>query len=371
MNLQITGFTHATPDAVTIRFKGPDNAIQYKAGQHGSFTFKIADQEYTRMYSFHTSPRIDDDLAITVRAIDGGIVSTHLVKDGNASIDVKLNGVYGDFFVEPRENSERHLIMFAGGSGITPIISMIRTVLHHEAGSVVTLVYSNRNRSRIIFEQELTELENTYSGRLNVLHVLSDEPESDNHNVFYRGQLSRLIAKKIIKQARESVDLLSEIYVCGPFGFMQLVEEAALALGIDQQFIFKEHFFIPSETANNDWLNLPSRKVIVKREGIEQTVEAGAGKSILQAALESGMQMSFSCTEGQCGLCRAWLHSGKVLMRKNSALSEKEIEDGQVLLCQSFPETDNVVVEQRLAQAGVNYINISRDYTNQSDAMAR
>lgn len=347
MKLQITDVTQSTADSITIKFEMPREFEEYKAGQHGLFTFHINGINYTRTYSFHTSPGVDKDLSITVRAIKGGLISNYLVNEGIESLDIKLNSVRGSFYVEPSSELNRHLIMFAGGSGITPIMSMVKSVLYKEPGSTISLVYSNRNFERIIFKDELRNLENNFSDRFKTFHVISESQEfPEGFNLAYNGTLSRLITKKIIKKLKEPIALPTEIYMCGPFGFMQVVEGAVEAMKLENVPLYMEHFFVPPVNDNNNWAELPSRKVIVRSNSVEYEVEVGAGKSILKASLEHGINLSYSCTEGQCGTCRAQVLRGTVKLRKNFALTEKELKEGQVLLCQSFPETEDVLVEQ-------------------------
>lgn len=345
MKLIVKETERPTPDSILLRF---DKVFDYKSGQHGLFKFNINGKSITRSYSFNTSPYVDHDVSVTVRAIPGGIVSNFLLNTGNAGMEVVLTDVAGGFIVEPAACRKRHLIMFAGGSGITPIISMIRSILFIEPESLISLIYSNRKIETIIFKDELVQLEREYPGRLKVLHVITDDGtvSRDNPQVFVKGQLNRLIVRKIVKSLLEEVRLETEFYVCGPQGFMALMGETINSLNIDNRLIFKEHFYVSNEKESNaDFNNLPLRKVAILWKAKENIVTVPGGSSILNAAAMAGLELPHSCTEGQCGVCRSLLLTGNVKMKKNHILSDEELKAGQVLLCQGYPLSDDVLLK--------------------------
>lgn len=349
MELQILRVTKSTEDSVSLWFKRQSNLIDYKSGQHGIFSFVIREERITRTYSFHTSPYIDDELAITVRAVKGGLISNFLTSTVHEEIKVELEKIEGGFTLEPSHDVKRHLIMFAGGSGITPIFSMMRTLLNEEPRSTLSLIYSNKSLSKIIFNSELAKLENEYPTRLKVYHVITnDETVPRDFPVFYKGRLSKLVVKKIIKSILAEVNYHIEYYLCGPYSFMQLIEDAIRSLSDERLKIYKEHFFIPYDASAFDPTALPDREIILQVMNMERLFIVKSGQSILQAALESGIQVPYSCTEGQCGTCRAKLISGEVKLRKNHILTDNELKDGQILMCQSFPMSDGVTIKSSL-----------------------
>ena len=208
------------------------------------------------------------------------------------------------------------------------------------------MIYSNRSYQRIIFRDELTRLANEFPDRLKIHHVLTqDENVPADFPVFYKSKLSRLIIRKIIKMIHAEISYCTEYYLCGPLGFMELIGESLNSLNIDSAQIHKEHFFIP-ETKDTvpDFSNLPPREVRIKLGNEEKRLMVDGGKSILQAALQNNIKLTYSCTEGQCGVCRAFLLTGEVKLRKNHVLSDDELKAGHVLLCQGFPVSDNVSV---------------------------
>lgn len=345
MKLIVKETEKPTQDSILLRF---DKGFNYKPGQHGVFKFNVNGERFNRNYSFNTSPYFDGDPSIAVRAIPAGVVSNFLINAAKPGMEIVLTEVMGDFVVEPEPDRKRHLIMFAGGSGITPIISMIRSILFIETGSVITLIYSNRKIETIIFKDELIKLEKEYPDRLKVRHVLTDDETAppDNLQVFVRGQLNRLIVRKLTKGLLEDVKLEPEFYLCGPQGFMNLIEEAISSLSIDRRIIFKEHFFISTDKETDvDFDNLPLRKIAVRWNGKDNLITVPGGSSILDAATKAGLDLPHSCREGQCGVCRSLLLRGDVKMKKNHILSNAELEAGQVLLCQGYPVSDDVMVK--------------------------
>jgi ring-1,2-phenylacetyl-CoA epoxidase subunit PaaE len=330
-------------------FKRDSNLTSYKPGQHGVFSFSVGENNLTRTYSFHTSPHVDDEVAITIRAVEGGLVSNFLTNTSPDRIQISLEKIEGGFTLEPSQDVKRHLIMFAGGSGITPIFSMVRSLLHNEPSSTVSLIYSNKTYNKIIFNKELQTLEAEFPTQLKVYHVITqDENVPADFPVFYKGRLSKLIVKKIIKTILAEVSYHVEYYLCGPYLFMQLIEETIRVIGAHRPNINKEHFFIPDQTPAFDPATLPDREIILLIKDMERAITVKSGRSILQASLESGIQVPYSCTEGQCGTCRAKLIGGEVKLRKNHILTDAELNDGQILLCQGFPVSDGITIKTSL-----------------------
>lgn len=348
MKLEIVQRSKPTHDSVSLYFRKSGQLLTYKAGQHGLFSIHINGEAFKRTYSFHTSPDVDENAGITVRAIDGGLVSNYL-QTMNGAAEIHLDGVAGDFVVEPNQDNKRHVLMFAAGSGITPVMSMLKSILHHEPGSTISLIYSNRNYTRIIFKDELAKLAKQFSGRLAIYHILTQDAKSRiDTPIFYKGRLSRMIAKKMLKTIFAETNDPTEYYLCGPIAFMQVVEDAIRAFDPDNARIHKEHFFIPDEKREFDYSNLQTRDVILHIDGEEQLLIVPGGETILDAALHRGMTLPHSCREGQCGTCRAFLVSGSVKLRRNHVLTEDELQAGHILLCQAFPMSEGITIKPRL-----------------------
>lgn len=345
MKLQLLNKSNSTPDSVSLYFKRTGILDYYKAGQHALLSLEVNGVVVKRAYSFHTSPTEDECVGITVRAIDGGVASNFL-QLATADTPIWLDGISGDFFLEPHEKQQRHFIMLAAGSGITPMLSMIKTVLHREPLSSVSLIYVNRNYSRIIFRAELATLSEQFSSRLQVYYILSDdECVPPEFPVFYKGRLSKLVAKKILKNLTTESRLEQEYFICGPHSFMQLCEDVIQIVDGGKSVVNKEHFFIPTREAEFNFNELQTKDVILQTRNEEYLVRVEGGKPVLESALMHRVNISYSCTEGQCGVCRAHLIRGQVKLRRNFILTPQELERDEILLCQAFPLTDNVVIK--------------------------
>ena len=349
-SLPVKKITRSTPDSVTLWFEKTEPLMNYSPGQHVSVTINIDGVNVSRTYSLNTSPYADRDIAITIRKIENGVFSTYLVNNAFEGMAVMLEGPLGEFKIEPKDSERKHFVMFAAGSGITPIMSMLKSILHSETTCTVSLMYTNKSYSSIIFKEELFNLEQTFPNRLKVYHILTrDEHFPKDFSVFHKGRPSKLIIKKMLKTILAEITTQVEYYLCGPFSFMHFIEDTIHLLSPGKANIFKEHFFIPDEKKDEfDFLNLTTREVIIEVKGEEKILIVEGGKSMLQAALESGIRLSYSCTEGQCGICRAQLISGQVKLRKNHILTEDELNRGEILLCQGFPVSDGVFIKSIL-----------------------
>ncbi|MFN8335421.1 MAG: ferredoxin--NADP reductase [Cyclobacteriaceae bacterium] len=343
MKLTVSRITKSTDDSVSVWFaKVP---LEYKPGQHAVLALTVHGQKYIRTYSFHTSPYINEETGITVRAVEGGVISNYLLGTSPEELEIDLQGISGDFVLAPSVGVKRHLVMFGAGSGITPLYSMIRSVLSNEPSTDVTLLYSNKSRSRIIFNSELQSLRSAYGDRLNIYHTITQEEiEQHDSTVFYNGRVSKLIIRKFLKEILPEITGELEYYLCGPLAFMELIEDALRSLNVEPERIRKEYFFIPRQNPDVDFVGLPDREIVLLVNEEEKVVTVRSGQSILQATLAGGIAIPYSCTEGQCGKCQATLLTGEVRLKKNHALTDDELERGQILLCQGFPVTDNISI---------------------------
>ena len=335
-----------TKDSLTLWFDKVDKLTHYLPGQHIFLSVIIKEESFTRTYSINTSPFQDDEIGVTMRVIPGGKVSNYLSENAKAGMEVWLEGPAGQFTLIPSSTQSRHYIFFAAGSGITPVISMIRSVLYAEPLSRISLIYSNHAYDKIIFKEELAILEQKFADRFQIRNTLTDTDGVPPHfNITYQGQLSRLIIKRIIKEVLASSDLKAIYYMCGPYGYMEVIRASLDALGIPGDDIHQEHFYIPGNVSSTDFSSLPPTEVRLQVRDKEIMVHVPSGTSILQASLNAGLSLPHSCKAGQCGSCRALLISGEVEMRTNHILAADEIKEGQVLLCEGFPKSSNVVIK--------------------------
>jgi len=299
----------------------------------------------SRSYSLCSAPGVDDRTAITVKRVEGGLMSAFICDYAEQISEWRVDGPHGLFHPDEGVVSSEDVVFVAGGSGITPVFSIIKYLLNHTAARL-TLVYSNRTPEETIYRHALLSLQEQYSERLNICFVFTKADASIQllDGDFLRGRITPLILKKLLKKSNIPLDRPVHYYLCGPEGLITMAEKTLSGLGVDGQFVHKEYFTPPTNDDKN--VSLPDTTLEVLIQLYEQTnlLEINPGKTILEAALEDRMAVPNSCRSGTCGMCVAKLVSGTVHMRQNFALNETMIKEGYVLLCQSHPLDNRVTV---------------------------
>jgi ring-1,2-phenylacetyl-CoA epoxidase subunit PaaE len=335
-----------TKDTVTVVFDTGNDSFIYTPGQFIDVTLLINDLPVTRSYSLSSSREEDVNPSITVKRVNGGIMS-NFINDNISSIDKwYIDGPYGNFTPVASTYTTRHIVLLAGGSGITPLYAIGRSMLSKSPDTKVTLIYSSRTTEDIIFKTSLEELAERYKGRLTSYHVLS-QPKDDtalSGITVINGRLNKLIAGELIKRATD--DPLNEVqyFICGPSGLMKMHREVLETLQVTAEHIYMEWF---APEAANEAVSLPQEPQEVLLHFYEQTnlLDVQAGQTILAAALEDRVPLPYSCKGGTCGKCIAKLISGEVKMINNYAIRRDDVDAGMILLCQSYPLNDDVTVE--------------------------
>lgn len=346
--IQIKQIIRETNDASSIVFEIPENlktTFNYQAGQYLTISTKINGVEERRAYSFSSSPLTDSNPTITVKKVEGGKISSWIHQDLKPSETVMLMPPMGKFIWQ-NETHNPQLVLFAGGSGITPVMSILKTALQSNSQAQITLYYANRDLDSVIFRQTLVHLEATYNGRLRVVHIL--EKGHDGH----QGYIGRPGAEdyKAILQ-KEGLNNAADFYICGPSGMMDQVKKALQLLNIPNEKIHTEYFTSPTNNSPADAV----KPVTVQDEAFsgnaETTIELNgdtyeitvtATQTILEAAKEQDVDPPYACQMGVCTTCRAKLIEGKVEMTEREGLSDAEIADGYILTCQSHPRSNKV-----------------------------
>ncbi|MBS0030057.1 2Fe-2S iron-sulfur cluster-binding protein [Chitinophaga sp. 22321] len=335
-----------TNDAVTIVFDTKGMPFLYLPGQFVNVTLTIAGEPVTRSYSLSTVPGIDAHPAITVKRVRGGIMSNYIADRVNEITSWNISGPYGSFVFPDHATDTKHLVLLTGGSGITPLFSIARSFISRFPEAIVTLVYSSRTAADIIFKERIMEWAAQYPGRIHVHHALS-EPGDDTaigNATLIRGRMNKLVARKLIKMP--AVDPLVDTcyFICGPSGLMTMHQEMLEAMQVPAENVYLE-WFAPLNDAAAAVLPENQQDVLLHFYEQSNLLEVLPGKSILDAALEDRIPLPYSCKAGTCGICAARLIAGKVTMANNYALRQSDLDDGLVLLCQSYPLTDDVTVE--------------------------
>lgn len=343
INLKVADVVQETADAMSLYFStGFFSKLKYKAGQFLTLSVEVAGKEYQRAYSLNTAMNVDPLPSITIKRVDGGVVSNHILDTVSKGAKIKALKPRGNFVFDPDPVASRHLVLIAGGSGITPIISIAKTALHMEPNTTISMLYCNRNEGSIIFNQKIEELRKKFARRFEVLHMLSEPTESWNGG---KGKLDEENIGGVIARFANWSKPRTEYYICGPEGLMGASKNGLTKLGISENRIHLESFTASSLLLDGNTEVFEDQEVVLKYKGKSTTVNVPGDQSILDVALDVGINIPYSCCSGSCGTCMAKLKSGEVKMIGGNVLTDKEIEQGYILTCVGHPVTDDVQIE--------------------------
>jgi ring-1,2-phenylacetyl-CoA epoxidase subunit PaaE len=348
--LTVSDIRKETADCVSIAFTVPDDLtsqFQFKEGQYITLRSNINGEDIRRSYSICSSP-LEKELRIAVKKVPNGIFSTYANEQLTKGDILEVMPPIGKFNIELDATHNGNYVAFASGSGITPVISIIKTVLSEEPKSRFTLVYGNKNRHSIIFKETLEALKNRYMYRFRVVYILSRErTDADIHFGRIDAEKFRALSTTFLE-----VDITDAFFLCGPEEMTLNVQKELEVLGVAQKKIHIELFRTAHHTNNsgnrkqetgNDQQN---SNITIKLDGVSFDFDLPYnGSSILDAALKQGADLPFACKGGVCCTCKAKLIEGEVEMDVNYGLEPDEIENGFILTCQSHPRTNKVVVD--------------------------
>lgn len=347
--LPVAKVERETRDAVAITFAIPDalaEPFRFAAGQHLTLRADIGGEDVRRSYSICSAER-DGALRIAVKRNPGGVFSRWANESLKAGDMLDVMPPMGHFNVPLAPGNRRHYAGFAAGSGITPLLSIVKTTLAVEPRSLFTLFYGNRASGTVMFKEELAALKDTYLTRFNLVHVLSREAQDIE---LLHGRIDRPKADALLLHWLD-LDHVDAVFVCGPDGMMQAVAEALKARGYPDAKVRIERFAtsVPRHEHKPGKAPEPGHtecEVTVVLDGVTCSYTLEKGKeSILEAGLKAGIELPYSCKSGVCSTCRAKLTAGEVDMDVNFALEDYEVARGFVLTCQSHPVTDRVAVD--------------------------
>jgi ring-1,2-phenylacetyl-CoA epoxidase subunit PaaE len=306
----------------------------------------INGEKVRRAYSLSSSPVIDDLLTVTVKRVEGGKMSNKINEIELGTV-IEVMPPQGRFFTEINASNRKHYFLIGGGSGITPLISIIKTVLYAEPNSRCTLIYGNRNSASIIFKKELDDLVASYPERLNVVYSI-DHPEPGWNGL--TGMLTADTIKQLITQHQGPI-AEKEYFICGPAGMMEQAKQALQSLNVNSSNIHIEYFTAPTGGENKPVevtapeSDFEGSKVFVKLGGKQYELLIKDKTTILHAAIKAGIDPPFSCEAGICSTCMAKVIEGSVKMDENNILTDEEVKKGFVLTCQAHPTSKIVVLE--------------------------
>jgi ring-1,2-phenylacetyl-CoA epoxidase subunit PaaE len=357
--LTIEDIRRETADCVSIAFDVPPELKEeflFHQGQNVTIRLQINGQEVRRSYSICSSP-LDGELRIAVKKVTAGVFSTYANEQLQKGHTLEVLPPTGKFYTELSAENRKHYLAFAAGSGITPVLSLIKTTLALEPNSTFTLVYGNRQRQSILFREDLEALKNRYIQRLSLHHILSREQMDIPLNQ------GRIDVRKCEELCGRLIDLptVDEVFLCGPSEMIFSVRDWLEQQGMDRKKIHFELFQTQTgepgagrELAGKSVEGAtrpPVEKdkvsqVTVRLDGVSYEFQLPYdGGSILDAALMEGADLPFACKGGVCCTCRAKLIEGKVEMEVNYALEADEVAAGFVLTCQSHPRSEKVIID--------------------------
>lgn len=351
--LKVAAVNRETNDSVSVVFDVPaelKNNYNYIPGQYLTLKLQVNGEQVNRSYSFCSSPFANEPMTIAVKEVGGGKGSTFINRSLKAGDEVEVMEPMGNFHSPLSENASKQYVLFGGGSGITPLFSILKSVLAKEPNSTITLFYGNRDEQSIIFKNRIAELAAQNPSRLKVVHIL------DTASPFtpYSGYLVKDLALKLLRENTNQNYANAEFFICGPTPMMKEAENALLVLSIPKEKIHIEYFTAKAEedrTAADVGVAAATAvpftgkaKVKLIYDGNEVEFEMNEKETVLNAALDAGYDPPYSCMVAACCTCRAKLIEGNVTMDDRESLTDGEIAKGYVLTCQSHPKSATLVL---------------------------
>ncbi len=346
--LRVADLRRETPDAVSIAFDIPPGLQQdyrFAGGQYLTLRTAIGGEEVRRSYSICSGPD-DGELRIAVKRVDGGLFSTWANSGIHAGDVLDVMTPTGRFGIAPAPGEGRVHVGFAAGSGITPILSIMRGILSRERDSRVFLFYGNRSTGDMLFRADLEELKDRYMGRLSVFHVLSQEQQDVP---ILNGRLDAAKVRLLLRHMVPAAEV-DHAFLCGPSGMSDEVEATLLDLGLKPEQVHVERFVStlggkPRPRPAPVQADTPHAVAVLVVDGKRSEVPVAAGESVLDAALRAGLDLPYACKGGMCSTCRARVLDGAVTMAVNFSLEPWELAAGFVLTCQAQPTSPRVVID--------------------------
>ena len=307
--------------------------INYKAGQFLTLIFDINNREVRRSYSISSTPGVDVPLKITVKRVHNGEISRLLIDYYKAGDMLKAAAPSGMFVLPDGYYNDRDVVLLAAGSGITPVISLIKELLYKRNANAVTLIYQSRSQAQTIFKNEIKKLTIDFPKKFTLVDFRSADHEEYYYRRLNNEKLEHLLPGYIKHNAGNAL-----FFLCGPESFMRMCQFTITLMGFEHTQIKKEHFVIDKAPAPPLIVNPKPCRVSILQQDI--SFESTYPKSILQSALDNGIALPYSCKGARCSTCVAKCISGEVMMSMNDVLTEKDLKAGYILTCVGYAVTD-------------------------------
>ncbi len=342
--LSIRNITKETEKAVSISFNVPQNLKEeflFKAGQYITLKTDINGNEVRRDYSLCVAPK-SNELKVAVKEVENGTFSVYANKDLSVGTTLEVGTPKGRFTFEPNDKKTKNVALFAAGSGITPVLSIIKCALQEEVHSKIILVYGNKTLKDTMFLNELLDLQHEYKNRFSIQFVYS---QTDEDNAIF-GRIEKSTVNYVLKNKHKNI-VVDAFYICGQEPMIHTVKDVLNEHGIKEDRIHYELFKAAAaeQTDENTSNSIENTTITVIVDDEETTFEMPTKRTILEAALDKDLDAPYSCQGGICSSCLARITEGEATMRLNAILTESEIAEGLVLTCQAHPTTATITVD--------------------------
>jgi ring-1,2-phenylacetyl-CoA epoxidase subunit PaaE len=345
LELRIREIIRETADARTYvleNLAGPPPV--YQAGQFLTLLLSRGGKEWRRSYSLSSAPDIDPYLAVTIKRVVNGEFSRYLLDTLRVGDIIRSLYPAGRFTLEIDPIHLRDIFLIGAGSGLTPLFSMLKTALHQELDSLVTFISSNKNPRSGLFRQQLASLANWHRARFNYLPLYSEPGEEDPYPPT---RLKNSLLEELVQKHLTYGHGSARFYLCGPSDFMRMVQITLIFMGFPRENIRRENFVVevPASAGNEISVDQSFRQVSLLFRQQRYLMQVPANRNLLQAALDQGIRLPYSCRAGRCAACVARCTRGRVRMSVNEVLTDREVAEGWVLTCVGYADTQEVVVE--------------------------
>jgi ring-1,2-phenylacetyl-CoA epoxidase subunit PaaE len=340
--LSIKDINKETKNAVSVVFDIPENLkseFKFTPGQYITIQKELNDSVLRRAYSICSSEN-SDKLKVAIKEVDKGVFSIYANRILKSGDEIEVAAPEGKFVLNTFAENKKNYIAFVAGSGITPVLSMIKSVLETEQKSDFVLVYGNKSSDLTIFKNELDDLAQNFSNRFKVYYVFSQKISDKS----YFGRIDLKILNDILKHKYNQIDF-DEYFLCGPEEMIDLVRENLLKSGIEKESIKYELFTSTTHKKEVNSALAGNSKITILLDEEETTIEMRQDEIILDVALAKGLDAPYSCQGGICSSCLAKVIEGEAVMEKNTILDDDEVAEGLILTCQAHPKTESIKID--------------------------